>query len=90
MTVFFVVGGAWIICVIIIVMATAWSRVLSASNRSRVMAELGKRSQGLDYSGMGKLKQNAVLVPLLAGPREPELLFTVRSRELRQHRGQVR
>ena len=65
-------------------------RVLEISNRTRVSNELARRCQGLDYSGLGEKKTTAVLVPILAGEAEPEVVFTVRSRDLRQHRGQVR
>ena len=65
-------------------------RVLESSNRARVSSELARRCKGLDYSAMGERKITAVLVPILAGGAEPEIVFTVRSRDLRQHRGQVR
>ena len=70
--------------------ATRWMRVLENSNRNRVSNELARRCQGLDYGGMGERKMTAVLVPILVGEAEPEVVFTVRSRDLRQHRGQVR
>ena len=66
------------------------NNILGGINRSRVMAELTRRTRGSVVSD--SLKKGAVLVPFLisADERSPEVLFTVRSRMLRQHRGQVR
>ena len=71
-------------------MAGSWRRVLESSNKARVVKELARRCEGSDYSAMSERKNTAVLVPLVMGQQDPEVLFTVRSRGLRQHRGQVR
>lgn len=62
-------------------------KVLSFGNRSRVIADL-TRAKETDKISFENLRLASVLVPLINGT-EPKLLFTVRSRSLRQHRGQV-
>ncbi|XP_019863164.1 PREDICTED: nucleoside diphosphate-linked moiety X motif 8-like [Amphimedon queenslandica] len=64
-----------------------WARLLTGSNKSRVLSELKRRSVRRKPSST--MKEGAVLVPFILKEDNPELLFTVRSRSLRSHRGQV-
>ena len=69
---------------------SVWQEVLSSANRCRVMAELAKESAPLvKLRKATHQRASAVLVPIVDGDREPELLFSVRTRLLREHRGQV-
>lgn len=65
-----------------------WTRLLTGSNRARVLSELKRRSVKRNTSS--SMKEGAVLVPFILKDDGPDVLFTVRSKNLRQHRGQVR
>ena len=66
-----------------------WKKLVSASNRSRVIRELRRRTRD-DVPTISR-DSSAVLVPILPGNGTgPAMLFTVRSRNLKNHRGQVR
>lgn len=66
-----------------------WSRLLSGSNKARVVSSLLRQAvSGSGFSGEGR--HAAVLVPLLIANGEPSVLFTIRSTNLSRHRGQVR
>lgn len=67
-----------------------WESVLDVDNVARVIAKLTERDHKNDEWPEPGMKSAAVLVPLVTVDKVPSVLFTLRSRELSQHRNQVR